>query len=278
MIKVLSRRNLFRFGSLGLVGSGPIGWGFLVERFRLAVERVKCPLRPRDSALEGLKIGVLSDFHFDETREVAFVKHCVAKMNAEKPDLIFLAGDFVTRNTKVMPELGGLLKPLSAPLGVYAVLGNHDYRWDHGKQVETHLQKAGVRVLRDQHVLLSRGGKTFAVAGTESVIVGKPDLSHALKGVPKETPVILGAHEPDFFDRSQKDSRVFLQLSGHTHGGQIRLPFFRPLYLPRYGQNYISGLYTRNQQHLYVTRGVGTIAIPARFACPPELTVLRLTA
>ncbi len=277
MIKVMTRRSLLRAGTLGLAGTGSYGWGALVERHRITVERTNCPLPRQHAGLDGVTIGVMADFHFDETLEVDFVERCVATMNAQKPDVIILMGDYISEDVSAMPLLCGALKRLSAPLGIYAALGNHD-QWHDTVRVTAALQKAGLRVLRNEGLILSKGGADFALAATESVWAGNPDLPRALKGVERDVPVILGAHEPDFFDTAKKDPRVLLQLSGHTHGGQICAPFFGALRLPSYGKKYVSGLYSKQGQHVYVTRGIGTIAIPARFACPPEVTILRLTA
>lgn len=229
-------------------------------------------------AFEGYKLLHLSDFHFGPTTGHRTIKRALSDAQAFRPDVIVISGDFVSY--WVDPdELVPALRQLSAPDGVWAVLGNHDY-WTDSVAVRQALAEGGVRELRNTHVFLRRDGEALALAGVDDVWEGHHDLDSALAGIPDHMPVILLAHEPDFADEAATDRRVRLQLSGHTHGGIVRVPGLDyPLlthYLP-HGQKYTAGLYRINGMQLYTSRGVGSVLIPRLF-CTPEIVGLRLTA
>lgn len=275
-MKLFSRRAALRVGLLGGAGAGSMAYGHFRERHQLVVETVDCPLKQEHAGLAGLRIAMVADFHFDELQEGDFVSKCVEKINAQNPDLIVLGGDYVSHDSKPVEPLAELLAKLNAPLGVFAVLGNHDY-WS-GDNIITHLlSAAGIQVLRNAAETLTFKHTPFQLAGLESMWVGKANYKTALPHQnPASLPVILAVHEPDFFDRVCKDPRLILQLSGHTHGGQVCAPFYGAMRLPSYGKNYISGLYRRHDNHIYVTRGVGTLFPHVRFCCPPEISLITL--
>ncbi len=164
------------------------------------------------------------------------------------------------------------LASLQGPLGVYACLGNHDY-WTDPDAIARALGRAGVRVLRNEGVEVAEG---LWVAGLDDVWEGQPSLDMALKGMPSDAATVVIVHEPDYADEVTADGRVMLMVSGHTHGGQVRLPLLGPPILPYLGQRYPAGLYTLGDMTLYVSRGVGLISPPVRFNCRPEVTLLTL--
>ncbi len=247
------------------------GYGTLVDRRMLQIERYEAPLKPEFSHLDGLKVAVLSDFHFDDFGDAGLVRDAVAKTNALSPDVVMLPGDFTSDNWKYIEPLAEILADLRASRGIFATLGNHDF--DSGaKRVTQTLEDAGVRVLRNEIVEFDQ----FAVAGFDSMSRNRPKESQILGKT--NLPVILGWHEPDAFDLVKKQSRLVLQVSGHSHGGQIRIPFISPFFLPPLGRKYVEGQFQHEGSTLVVTRGIGTLAIPVRFACPPEIGLVTLKA
>ncbi len=261
---------------LGAVGAGLLGYVRFVEPERPIVERVTVPIPSLPTHLHGLTIALLSDFHYHSGERQPYFRRVIQQTNALKPDLVALAGDFIAYYAEDIFWIADALAQLSARYGVYAVLGNHDGRdgYPHKAIVTAYgLRHAGLCLLENEAVQLDG----FAVAGTESLYYGRPNLAQALRHVPTEMPTILLAHEPDYADLAVLDGRVTLQLSGHTHGGQVVFPYLRPLYLPIFGRKYISGLHKINDMHLYVTRGVGVSHNGrVRFRCPPEITLLTL--
>ncbi len=196
-------------------------------------------------------------------------------MLALHPELILLTGDFVTRvGSSEAKVLEKELARLSAPLGVYAILGNHDW-WSDPAAVAGSLYRAHVTLLNNSNTRLQRAGASLYLAGLEDIYFS-PDLSQTLSGVPVDGPVLLMAHEPVLADMAVKDKRIFLQVSGHTHGGQVRLLGAHPIALPRYGGKYDAGLFQVGSLQLYVNRGIGVTLPPLRLGCRPEITLYTL--
>ena len=239
-------------------------------------------IRRWPSRLDGFTIALLSDFHYDPVFSVHPIRHAIAKVNDLQPDLVVLTGDFVTAPTFGSSERAAaaaepcaeLLKQLRSRHGLWAVLGNHDAFTDPDR-VTAALQRNGIQVLDNQSAAIERDSGRFWVGGVDDVLGGTADMKETLKLVPPSEPVILLAHEPDFADRVARFP-VDLQLSGHTHGGQIRLPFVPPLFLPELGRKYVSGLHKIGNLQLYTNVGLGTIDIPARLNCPPEITLFTI--
>jgi len=256
-------------------------WGFFIEPCFFLVER-RAEVRPRGwpKELDGLTIALISDVHAGSPYVgKARLRKLVARVNAAQPDLVVLLGDYVIQTVvggRFMPpeDLAAILKDLRAPLGVHAVLGNHDW-WLDGGRVRRAFAEAGIGVLENETIRLSRGGRAFRVLGLADHIERKPDPVGPLKGVPDSEPVIALIHEPDFFP--EIPDRIALTLAGHTHGGQVRLPLIgSPIVPSAYGQRYARGLIREGEKQLYVTSGVGTSIIPVRFGVPPEYVILTL--
>ena len=274
----ISRRRFLKWtlGGLGasaLVCVGGPAYATLVEPQWLALERVTVSLDGLPPHLEGLKLALLADFHLGPHVEREQVAQAVDVAQATGADLILLAGDFVS-TASAAETCAEEVARLHAPHGVYACLGNHDH-WTAPERVAGALAEVGVEVLRNRALEVDDG---LWLAGVDDVWEQHADLAASLSEVPSGATVLLLAHEPDFADQVAADGRVALQLSGHTHGGQICLPFLGPPVLPYLGRRYPAGLYRIGRMQLYVTRGVGLIAPPVRFNCRPEVTLLELRA
>jgi predicted MPP superfamily phosphohydrolase len=267
--------------SAGLIAAGAAAGAWaLVEPARLKVRRLDVPLERWPPALDGLKVAVISDLHTGAPHvDARKVDRIVAKVNAALPDLVALVGDYadptVPFGEPVAPErvaesLGGL----RAPLGVFAVLGNHD--WVHyGERVPRALRKVGIEVLENDAVAVERGGAVLWVAGIADLRERRPDVTTALAMVPPGQALIALTHDPDMFP--QLRGRAAVTLAGHTHGGQIGLPLVRRATAPtRHG--YTGGEVREEGGYMYVSRGVGTTGLAVRLAAPPEIAVLTLRA
>lgn len=253
-----------------------------VEPERVVVERVSLTLPRLAPAFDGYRIVQISDVHLDGWMTARRLRRVVDLANEQRPDLISLTGDFVTRSpfystAHLAPLLVGPLAELRAPDGVLAVLGNHDNRAG-AKAIRRALRDAGIVELDNRVRTLKRGGDALHVAGVDSFYMGLDRLDLVLEGLPDRGCAVLLAHEPDFADESAATGRFDLQLSGHSHGGQVRLPFLGPLALPAFGRRYPAGLYELDGMRLYTNRGVGVTLARLRANCPPEITVLTLRA
>jgi len=240
------------------------------------VERVQVPIATLPTELDGLTIAHLSDFHCGPHVHASSLRRAAHMAQALKPDMIALTGDFVQRRTAYAAECAEALSVLKAPLGVHTVLGNHDF-WDDDRVVSAALRRKGLAPLRNEARRIQRGGLPLYVVGLDDVRFHRADLSRALRGVPAGAPKIVLVHEPDFADYAHAEN-VLLQLSGHSHGGQIRLPRIGAPLLPSWGRKYPMGLLrTPRGVWVYTTRGIGVAMPPVRLNCPPEVSLLTLT-
>jgi predicted MPP superfamily phosphohydrolase len=248
-----------------------------VEPYRLKVERVTVGLKRLPPQFSGLTIALMSDQHlgkYDNSRKFRMAVDAVLGL---EPDMVVFGGDFVTwmsRETAVTMEKE--LSLITAPMGKFAIFGNHDVWFHNEEPISEILRRTDTTLLRNSHVELHREGGTLYLAGIDDVMEGRQDLPSAMRGIPADAPVVLLAHEPDFADSASKDGRIILQLSGHSHGGQVRIPGLPAFIVPDWGRKYTDGLYSIGSLFLYVTRGVGVVPPPIRLFCRPELTLLTL--
>ena len=259
--------------------AGSVANAFCIEPAWLSVTRkeMDCPLLP--PALDGLRVGVLCDLHFKPDQDEPLLEEAVSILLAEKPDLITLPGDFIDHSPRVVAPMLRILSRLSAPFGVYASPGNHD-GWNMDSRIMARaFEKCGISFLINRNTAVSVHGEHIAIAATDHVWLGKPDPERTVQGIRSGTPVIALVHEPDFFDTMTAFHPIALQVSGHTHGGQCRVPVVG--YAPArvaFGRHYLEGAYARGDSRLFVSRGVGTTGMRVRFACPPEVAILTLRA
>jgi predicted MPP superfamily phosphohydrolase len=276
---VLTRRNFLRAAAGSAAGLA--FYAGEISRHELEVVDLTIHLPRLPEPFAGMKIVQISDFHFEEYTEATFLERVVRRVNQEAPDLVVLTGDFVS--TKPLPRHFGirlayhcaeLLSRITCPLR-YAILGNHDAGVG-ARAVIDALRTHGIPVLVNSNVAIERDGRRLWLAGIRDVLEERPDLHAALPSGRGSEPVILLAHEPDFADHAV-GRQVDLVLSGHTHGGQVRLPFLPPLLLPEMGRKYVHGHFRMSDgMQLYVNRGIGTVTLPFRFRCPAEITVITL--
>jgi uncharacterized protein len=256
----------------------------LIEPNRPEIVRREIALRRWPSALNGFTIALLSDFHYDPYFSVHPLHAAIGMVNGLRPDLIVLTGDFVSismfsKNDEkaafAAEPCSLLLRKMQARHGLWAVLGNHDFFSDPDR-VTSALSAQGIHVLNNASAAIEANGARFWLSGVNDVLGGANDLKAALHDVAENEATILLAHEPDYADDVAQRHSVDLQLSGHSHGGQVRLPFLPPLYLPDLGKKYVWGLYKIGALTLYTNRGIGTFGVPVRWNCPPEITLLTL--
>jgi len=240
-----------------------------------AVEYVQIPIPSLPSALDGFRIVQISDIHYYPFTTLELVDRAVQMANQLNPDLTVLTGDFVWHEVEPIFELMPTLMHLNAKHGVYAGLGNHDH-WTDVKMVTQAIQEAGMPLLVNQGMPLSVGKSTLYLASLDDGWSGKPDLAEAMANHPGDATTVLLMHEPDLAPKYAPDKRIHLQLSGHSHGGQVRLPFYGPLILPYLSWKYPMGLYNVDGMWLYTNRGLGTTNVPMRVNCAPEITELTL--
>jgi predicted MPP superfamily phosphohydrolase len=235
--------------------------------------------------LDGLRLAQLSDIHFGSLLGADHLQSVVDDVNGQKPDILFLTGDYVTavsfrgsnnaraRNAWPCAEV---LRGVRTRLGCFAVLGNHDCMANPAI-VTAAFEANGCEVLRNRALLVEAKGSRLWLAGLDDVLHGSPDVNLMLRDIPSGECVVAGVHEPDFADRL-KNYPVDLQISGHSHGGQVRFPGVGAVYLPPGARKYPLGRYLVGGLHLYANPGVGTIHVPMRLLCPPELTMFTLRA
>ncbi len=242
---------------------------WLVEEF------TEIPVYRLPPALEGFTIVQLTDLHLRPFTQLEHIERAVVKTNLLQADLIVLTGDYVWHDEEDILDLVPVLAKLNARLGIFAVLGNHDIKTDEHLIVET-FKRYGIQVLRNQGLELQVGHQSVYLGGIDDGWLGQPDITATLDNYKKEMPVILLAHEPDMIDGYAHDERISLQLSGHTHGGQVQVSPGKPFIRPYLGKKYVQGLYRVNQSWVYTSRGLGTTGLPLRRNCAPEITHLTL--
>jgi len=232
------------------------------------------------ASCHGLRVGVLADLHTGSPfNDLEKLQSIVETTNASQPDLILLAGDYVIHGVVGgkfvgVEAIAAELARLDPRYGTYAVLGNHDW-WYDADRVAQALQDEGIELLEDRNKIVEAGDCRFALAGISDYWEGAHDLTAALAGIDAQLPTIAFTHNPDVFPLVP--DAVSLTIAGHTHGGQVNLPFFGRVVVPSaFGDRYAAGLVVENGRHLFVSTGLGTSILPVRFRVPPEISVLVL--
>jgi uncharacterized protein len=244
----------------------------IAEANSLSLERVEISLARLPQKLDGFKIIHLSDTHHSPFTSLDHISRAVKIANRLKPDLFVLTGDYVSHEDRYIAPVAEVLGSLKAEYGTYACLGNHDH-WTNAELV-THLFRGeGIKMLVNEGERLETPGGSFWIAGLDDHMAGTPSMRAAMKGsFPDELKVLL-AHNPLALRQAVR-SGIDLVFSGHTHGGQVKIRDDEKRILPR--RRLSSGLHRRKNTQIYITRGIGTVVLPVRYNCPPEISLIEL--
>jgi len=245
----------------------------IFEERWVQVTRPRISIPDLPGAFEGLSIGHLTDVHHGPYLSANRLDGIVALAGGLAPDLWVITGDMVHQSPKYTEPVWEALGRLSAPLGVWCVMGNHDH-WEGIEASRAAAQAAGIECLDNRHTVLRREGERLWLAGVGDRWCDDQLLSDALDGLPPEALALLLAHNPEVAD-DLTDPRVKLTLAGHTHGGQVVVPLFGPLIVPA-KRRYASGLVRTDASQVYISRGLGVVAPPFRLNCRPELPIYEL--
>lgn len=273
---LLTRRNFLLTSVGSIFAAGAYAYGRWIERTWLDIVHLDLPLRRLPDGFAGFRIVQISDLHFGAKLSPDYLESVIDEIIGLNPDTIVITGDIVSSLADGEADwITQSLSRLRAPHGIHAVLGNHDW-WENALLVTRSLTRANINVLSNMNIPLQRDGGTLYLAGVDDVWCGKHELTAALRGIPSNAGVVALVHEPDYADTVAHDERVILQLSGHSHGGQVRVPFTCGIYFPPWGRKYPMGLNTIDGLTLYTNRGIGVVNRPVRFACRPEVTLFTL--
>jgi uncharacterized protein len=281
----ISRRLFLRVAAGGVVGLGAVSWhSLLFSPTNPVISRHEIALKNLPGSFDGLRIVQMSDLHFSPLVSRRYLEKCVRMANELQPDLLFLTGDYVTRDrdrpradtlkdfVRPLPEI---LEPLRARIGRFAVLGNHDTTVN-PRAVTEALPEAGIRVLRNERLALGGGAARLPIVGLADLGTEYANQRRSFAGISPDEPTLILMHNPDLFGDGMIH-RNGLIFAGHTHGGQVLLPFVGPHYVPsRYGKTYLSGRFEKGDLTMLVNRGVGMIHYRIRVNCRPEITLVTL--
>ncbi len=278
----MTRREFLKIARNAAVGSAlaggltTAGYATLFEPNRLKISQARVQMKRLPRRLDGLRIVLMADFHLFPFTSAKLVQQAIHEASALKPDLALFAGDFVYAEAEAAYELSPILAQLNAKLGSFAVLGNHDHVKG-AAIVQSALRQSGIEVLNNRGVTLSIGPCGLYLAGVDSMAAGTPDVRAAFAALRSDASTLVLAHEPDTIDYYSQYVPIDLQLSGHSHGGQIRLPVVGPIILPPWGRRYPRGLYQVKDSQLFTSQGIGMVDLPVRVNCPPEIAEITLT-
>ncbi len=244
----------------------------LNEANSLKIERITIDLKRLPKSLEGFRLVHLSDIHHSPFTDLEHIKRAVAISNSLNPDMFVLTGDYVSHEREYIEPMAEVLGTLQSEFGTFACLGNHDH-WTDGELVTESMRNAGINVLINEGIRFTARDSSFWLAGVDDFMVGKTDLRAALRGsFPDEMKMLL-AHNPIIVRRAARLG-IDLMLSGHTHGGQVKIRDDEKRILPR--RRLKNGLHRRKETQIYITRGIGTVVLPVRYHCPPEISLIEL--
>jgi uncharacterized protein len=272
----LTRRQFFARLVAGGTALIAAAYPTMIERYLVEVNHYNIAVPNLPSTLDGFTIVQLTDIHYGPLMPISLVEQVVERVNQLEKDIVVCTGDYVheLKGTSEIDTVWPVLSRLKAPLGVYNVLGNHDH-WASTKHSLYWLERSGQN-LHHRIVRIEKNGAHFWLGGTGDLWTDDIDIDPLFANVPPQECKIVLAHNPDTADQ-RFTTPVDLMISGHTHGGQVVLPFFGALVLPVENKRYVSGLIPAVRgMRIYISRGIGWASLPVRFNCPPEISVLRL--
>ncbi len=263
-------------GSALAISAGAGVYSTFVEPHWLDIRAVKIPLPHLPPSFEGFTILQLSDVHHGKFVPASYIENCIQRVSHLEPDVIALTGDFVSGDARYAFPCAEILKTLKSKQGIFAIAGNHDY-WTDISTVSKAFHKEGIPLFRNQHTVFRRGGEKILFGGFDDLWGGTPDFFKTFPTRAKKELKIMMAHNPDVFELNFPFDIDFI-MAGHTHGGQVSLPFYGPPIIPSsFGNKYASGFFKRGGMRMYVNRGLGVIFPPVRFRVRPEITLCTLT-
>jgi uncharacterized protein len=273
----VSRRRFLQTASLFSLSSLSIDSSVLVASEEIEVSNHTIHLKNLPRTFNGLKLVHLTDIHHSKFVSFNDVFRMVELSNQQSPDVVLLTGDYVTWSKKFITPVAEALRHLKSRLGVYAVLGNHDVRVD-ADQVTRSLEKVQINVLRNASARIDLKGDSLWIGGVDEYMYGQSDIQRAMRDVPRPQPRILLAHNPEIIDEAASHQIDFV-LAGHTHGGQIKIPYMRSLNIvTQPGREILEGFVRNGRTQMYISRGLGKVVVPVRILCPPEIPVFYLHA
>jgi predicted MPP superfamily phosphohydrolase len=245
--------------------------------YRPVLETIQLSTPAGRPGLAGLRLGFLTDPHIGPAMSAADVDRALRVLFEARPDVLLLGGDYICESPRFAVEAAAVMAPYvaEAPLGALAVLGNHDHAND-APRLTTLFDQRGIRVLCNEAARVVYGASELWVAGIDDAIVGSPSPECAFAAIPEDALALALWHEPDWAEESARHG-AFLQLSGHSHGGQVRLPVLGALSTPPGARRFVSGFNRAAGMPVYVSRGAGVFRPPVRFCCPPEVTLLEFS-
>jgi hypothetical protein len=256
--------------------SGGYGYASKLEPNWVEVHRLELTLPNLSPAFDGITLTQISDIHVGGWMNRKRLAHVVDLVNEQYSDLVAITGDFVTADPEsIREDLKAELSRIKAKVGVFASMGNHDH-WTNVVVVREIVKASSIQELKNEHITFRRGNEQLHLCGVDDFWEKHADVEKVLKDLPPEGCAILMAHEPDYADISAETRRFDLQISGHSHGGQVVLPFIGPPVVPSYSEKYPLGIYKVKHMLQYTNRGVGMIKPYVRFNCRPEITVFTL--
>jgi predicted MPP superfamily phosphohydrolase len=262
-----------------LAAAGTVGLAHYARHtapYRPVLERVDVVV-PAKSATDGeLHAGFVADVHIGPTMGARDADRALSLLWNAEPELLLLGGDYISESPRYAVEAAAILGEYAsrARLGAFAVLGNHDYSND-APRLTRLLERRGIRVLRNEAACVSADKGDLWIAGIDDALLGAPDLKQAFSGIPDNSAVLALWHEPDWAAKTAEHC-AFLQLSGHSHGGQVRLPVLSAAGAPPGGRRFVSGMNQVDGMGIYTSRGLGLFRPPVRWNCPPEVTLVQL--
>ena len=285
-VKKMTRRGFLKllgygFIDLALLLMGSIVYDVFVERGSFSVETIQLTLKRLPKVFSGLRIAQISDIHMGGWMNPDRFQQAANIIKAESPDLLLITGDFLlghhfsNAEKQAIIDLIPNLSSLARSIPSFAVLGNHDY-WTSAEAIRQMLFSCGITDLTNTVFTLTRENESLHLCGVDDIWKGEVRLDHVISKLKDDSFAILMAHEPDFADTSAATGKFDLQISGHTHGGQVNLPLLGPPVRPYLGQKYPIGLYKIGNMFQYTNRGLGMARLPIRFNCPPEITIFVL--
>jgi predicted MPP superfamily phosphohydrolase len=270
----ISRRR-FLAAAGALAASSVALDAFEIEPSRVLVSRHDVVVAGLPADLAGMRIAQISDLHLPGNRGAA--RATLEEVTRERPEIVVLTGDLIERRS-ALRQLTEFMGEVRAPLATVGVLGNwEDYSGATDSEIRVAYRKAGAELLVNQHTVVPAGGARLALVGVDDPVTGSPDLATARAGIPDGIEELLLVHAPGYVEPRPPGAETppAMVLAGHTHGGQIRIPLL-PAFTPTGSGRFVEGWYRDTFAPLYVSRGVGTVTLRARFRCPPELPIFTL--